>query len=164
MTRRAPVLFLTVFSGLVWSWRVHAQEARFEFETPSRIVAIGDVHGACDTFVKVLRATGLVDQKLDWVGGSAHSRQVAATRRGRLSKSARRLSDPRRDEGSPRAQEACPRAGGRASGDAPGVAGLLRKSLEREFHSRHRAERIDEKRYRESAPRGEPPGLTPADA
>jgi hypothetical protein len=69
MTTRAPVLFLAVFSSFA---RVHAQEAPWEFETPSRVVAIGDVHGAYDTFVKVLRATGLVDQKLEWVGGSAH--------------------------------------------------------------------------------------------
>jgi hypothetical protein len=69
MTTRAPVLFLAVFSSFA---RVHAQEAPWEFETPSRVVSIGDVHGAYDTFVKVLRATGLVDQKLEWVGGSAH--------------------------------------------------------------------------------------------
>jgi hypothetical protein len=51
---------------------LHAQEIPWEFEPSSRIVAIGDVHGAYATFVKALRATGLVDAKLDWVGGAAH--------------------------------------------------------------------------------------------
>jgi hypothetical protein len=37
-----------------------------------RIVAIGDVHGAADRFVEILKATGLVDDKLHWSGGRAH--------------------------------------------------------------------------------------------
>jgi hypothetical protein len=51
---------------------LHAQEIAWEFEAPSRIVAIGDVHGAHDRFVEALRATGLVDARLSWIGGSAH--------------------------------------------------------------------------------------------
>jgi tetratricopeptide (TPR) repeat protein len=37
-----------------------------------RIVAIGDVHGAYENLVKNLRATGLVDRKLTWIGGRTH--------------------------------------------------------------------------------------------
>lgn len=37
-----------------------------------RIVAVGDVHGAYDNFVSVLRLAGLVDEKLRWSGGRAH--------------------------------------------------------------------------------------------
>jgi hypothetical protein len=37
-----------------------------------RTVAIGDVHGAADRFVEILKATGLVDDKLHWSGGRAH--------------------------------------------------------------------------------------------
>ena len=51
---------------------LHAQDIPWEFRAPSRIVAIGDVHGAYDNFVKALRATGLVDEKLHWIGASAH--------------------------------------------------------------------------------------------
>lgn len=35
-------------------------------------MAVGDVHGAYDGFVAVLRMAGLVDQDLRWSGGSAH--------------------------------------------------------------------------------------------
>ena len=51
---------------------LYAQPIRSEFEAVDRIVAIGDVHGAYDTFVEILKATGLVDDSLDWVGGKAH--------------------------------------------------------------------------------------------
>ena len=37
-----------------------------------RVVAIGDVHGAYDGFLSVLRFTGIVDDKGHWVGGRAH--------------------------------------------------------------------------------------------
>jgi hypothetical protein len=41
-----------------------------------RVVAVGDVHGDCDQFVKALRAAGVVDDKTDWIGGKAHLVQV----------------------------------------------------------------------------------------
>ncbi|TDI37790.1 MAG: tetratricopeptide repeat protein [Acidobacteria bacterium] len=49
-----------------------AQPIRSEFEAVDRIVAIGDVHGAFDIFVANLKATGLVDDELDWIGGETH--------------------------------------------------------------------------------------------
>jgi hypothetical protein len=36
-----------------------------------RVVAVGDVHGAFDSFVEILRAAGLVDAKLSWAGGTS---------------------------------------------------------------------------------------------
>ena len=51
---------------------LYAQPIRSEFEAVDRIVAIGDVHGAFDTFVANLKATGLVDDELDWIGGKTH--------------------------------------------------------------------------------------------
>jgi hypothetical protein len=41
-----------------------------------RIVAVGDVHGAYDRFVDILRAASLIDDKLKWIGGRAHLVQV----------------------------------------------------------------------------------------
>ena len=38
----------------------------------SRVVAIGDVHGAYGQFVSVLRLAGLVDEKEHWSGGQTH--------------------------------------------------------------------------------------------
>ena len=41
-----------------------------------RIVAVGDVHGAYDRFVEILRAAGLIDDRLRWTGGRAHLVQL----------------------------------------------------------------------------------------
>jgi hypothetical protein len=37
-----------------------------------RIVAVGDVHGGYERFVRLLAQAGLVDKDLNWTGGSAH--------------------------------------------------------------------------------------------
>ena len=42
-----------------------------DVETPDRIVAVADVHGAYDRFVAILRAAGLIDDREHWSGGRA---------------------------------------------------------------------------------------------
>ncbi len=42
----------------------------------SRIVVVGDLHGAYDEFVAILRGLGLVGLDLDWIGGDAHLVQM----------------------------------------------------------------------------------------
>jgi hypothetical protein len=49
---------------------------RCEVTGASRVVAIGDVHGAADRFVEILKATNLVDDKAHWSGGTAHLVQL----------------------------------------------------------------------------------------
>jgi hypothetical protein len=39
--------------------------------SPARIVAVSDVHGAYDSFVSILKATRVLDDKLAWTGGRA---------------------------------------------------------------------------------------------
>src|SRR5438477_8316950 len=41
-----------------------------------RIVAVGDVHGAYDRFVEILKTTALIDDRLRWIGGQAHLVQL----------------------------------------------------------------------------------------
>ena len=41
-----------------------------------RIVAVGDLHGDCDAFVKTLRAAKVIDEKENWIAGKAHLVQV----------------------------------------------------------------------------------------
>ena len=41
-----------------------------------RIVAVGDLHGDYEGFVKILRGTGVLDKKLSWAGGKAHLVQI----------------------------------------------------------------------------------------
>ena len=37
-----------------------------------KVVAVGDVHGDFDQFVRVLKSAGLIDDARNWVGGKAH--------------------------------------------------------------------------------------------
>ncbi len=41
-----------------------------------RIVAVGDLHGDCDVFVKILRAAKVIDDKNNWIGGKTHLVQM----------------------------------------------------------------------------------------
>ncbi len=42
-----------------------------DIQTSERIVAVGDVHGAFDTFVTILREAKLIDSRRRWIGGRA---------------------------------------------------------------------------------------------
>lgn len=68
-------LILFVVIGLVTGVsRAAAQSpgtAPCDIRTSERIVAVGDVHGAYDRFVDILRAAGLVDGQVRWTGGRA---------------------------------------------------------------------------------------------
>jgi len=58
------LLFLSVSlpcQALDWQWT-----------GVDRIVAIGDTHGAYDAFTDILKHTSVLDDKLDWQGGSTH--------------------------------------------------------------------------------------------
>ena len=55
---------------------IAAKDIPYEWNGVPRIVAIGDIHGAHDNFVTVLRNAGLVDQELHWSGGKAHLVQL----------------------------------------------------------------------------------------
>jgi len=48
---------------------IAAKEIPYEWSDVPRIVAIGDIHGAYDSFVAVLKNAGLVDDELRWIGG-----------------------------------------------------------------------------------------------
>jgi len=44
----------------------------YRHASDGRVVAVGDIHGAFDEFVAVLRGTGLIDAELSWTGGTTH--------------------------------------------------------------------------------------------
>ena len=54
---------------ICWAGFAHAQ---YDWQDVSRVVAIGDIHGAYDEFTGLLRAVGLVDGDLHWQGGNTH--------------------------------------------------------------------------------------------
>src|SRR5580765_601658 len=52
---------------------LHAQSAKAgaspcEIETTERVVAVGDIHGAFDNFVAILRAAQVIDNRNRWIG------------------------------------------------------------------------------------------------
>lgn len=44
----------------------------FDVRAPGRVVAFGDVHGAYDDWVALLKEVGIVDAQLNWAGGNTH--------------------------------------------------------------------------------------------
>jgi Calcineurin-like phosphoesterase len=56
--------------------RLVAAEPPCEFDGVDRVVAVGDVHGAYDRFVEILRAAGVVDARGRWNGGRTHLVQL----------------------------------------------------------------------------------------
>src|SRR5215213_1382042 len=43
-----------------------------EFDNVERIVAVGDVHGAYDRLLEILRAAAVIDSRNRWIGGRTH--------------------------------------------------------------------------------------------
>jgi tetratricopeptide (TPR) repeat protein len=69
------LLFLGVFLLAPVGSASPAQERElppWEWNGVPRVVAIGDVHGAFDNMVAVLKTAGILDAKLNWKGGNAH--------------------------------------------------------------------------------------------
>ena len=56
--------------------RPAARQASCQFDGVSRIVAVGDVHGAYDAYVAILRAAGIIDGRSKWAGGKTHFVQL----------------------------------------------------------------------------------------
>ena len=71
-TRVLIALLVTVLTNLATKTSAAKDETPYEWSDVARIVAIGDIHGAYDTFVSVLVNAGLVNDRLDWVGGTTH--------------------------------------------------------------------------------------------
>ncbi len=51
-------------------------KSRSEWDGVERIVAVGDVHGDYNQFVRVLTDAGVIDDRLKWAGGKTHLVQV----------------------------------------------------------------------------------------
>lgn len=56
--------FLTVFLAVNAS-----AVSSYEFDTPERVVAFADVHGAYDDWTAMLKELGVIDEKFNWSGG-----------------------------------------------------------------------------------------------
>jgi hypothetical protein len=66
---------LAAFIALVLAQPVLAAD-KCEWTGVDRIVAIGDVHGAYDRFVEILKVAGIIDGGLHWAAGKTHVIQL----------------------------------------------------------------------------------------
>jgi hypothetical protein len=72
MSTRSRALAVLAASALLAPRVAGAAEPGCPDLAAPRVVAVGDVHGAYDSFLAVLRLAGLVDEKERWSGGKAH--------------------------------------------------------------------------------------------
>jgi predicted MPP superfamily phosphohydrolase len=71
-TARAAAAALLLAVTLVLTGRATTAQqktASCDVQTTERIVAVGDVHGAFDKFVAILREAGVIDNRRRWAGG-----------------------------------------------------------------------------------------------
>ncbi|MGI9236296.1 MAG: metallophosphoesterase [Woeseiaceae bacterium] len=67
MPRPLRVAFLIIVFAFA-----SAQAGEWHVEGADRVVAIADIHGAFDAMVETLQQAALIDENLDWVGGTGH--------------------------------------------------------------------------------------------
>jgi len=67
-----PEFLLSVF--LILSLLVHVSAASIQYEWTDieKIVAVGDIHGDYNNFLKILKGTRIIDENLQWIGGNLH--------------------------------------------------------------------------------------------
>ncbi|MFC2161539.1 metallophosphoesterase, partial [Acidobacteriota bacterium] len=79
---RFSLVYLLIFSLFLFLNIANADALRIKdsavskiqwrWENVERIVVVGDLHGAYENFVKILKQTDLVDDQLNWIGGKSH--------------------------------------------------------------------------------------------
>jgi len=75
MRRTKTILILAVFV-LASLAHLYAADTQCVWTGVEKIVAIGDLHGDYDAFIKILKGTKLIDKKLHWTGGKTHLVQI----------------------------------------------------------------------------------------
>jgi hypothetical protein len=66
---RVALLAIVFAAGVIRASAQAETPQACRIQTSERIVAVGDIHGAYDRFVAILRAAGLVDGRARWIGG-----------------------------------------------------------------------------------------------
>jgi len=72
--RRCCLPFLALL--LLAAGASRAQEQAYEWQDVARIVAVGDVHGDYEQFVKCLSTAGVIDDANKWIAGKTHLVQI----------------------------------------------------------------------------------------
>ena len=79
MAYRIKVLKKTVFSAFLFFFILTFYSftaIRCVWTGVDKIVAVGDLHGNYDGFIKILKSTDLIDEELNWIGGNTHLVQL----------------------------------------------------------------------------------------
>lgn len=77
VSAKPRTLLAALLVGLLFAARpAHTAEPPCAIDGVERVVAVGDVHGAHDRLVAILRAAGLIDGRQRWSGGRAHLVQL----------------------------------------------------------------------------------------
>src|SRR5262245_43253405 len=74
--RRSWPWHLGVLAAISLSLDGTAAAPPCEFNGVDRILAVGDVHGAYDRFLDILRVAAVVDDGGQWIGGRTHLVQL----------------------------------------------------------------------------------------
>ena len=69
---RGNSLLLGVFIATVLCGDDAWSAAEWRFSGADRVVAVADIHGAYDAFVRILRRSGVIDAEARWTGGTTH--------------------------------------------------------------------------------------------
>ena len=74
MTGNSTKIFCTLacLLGVLAPAVVSAERSNWEWDDVPRIVVLGDVHGSYGKMVRLLVGTGLIDDRLAWMGGDQH--------------------------------------------------------------------------------------------
>ncbi|MGB5294648.1 MAG: metallophosphoesterase, partial [Thermoanaerobaculia bacterium] len=66
------VLLVLTGPGLIAAKPAPDQVSQYEWTEVTRVVAIGDLHGSYEKALRILKAAGLIDDDLRWIGGEEH--------------------------------------------------------------------------------------------
>jgi hypothetical protein len=75
MRKTKTILILAVFV-IASLAHLYAADIQCVWTGIEKIVAVGDIHGDYKAFIKILKGTGLIDNKLNWTGGKTHLVQI----------------------------------------------------------------------------------------
>lgn len=71
--RKIPVLILSLSLFIhLFFVSLYADSKKCVWKDVEKIVAVGDIHGDYDNFVKILKSAGVVDDRLKWAAGKCH--------------------------------------------------------------------------------------------
>lgn len=70
--RKTKVTFIFAFFILIFLTQLSAASIQCIWTGIEKIVAVGDIHGAYENFVIILKSNKLIDEELHWIGGKTH--------------------------------------------------------------------------------------------